>query len=42
LTGGSPLGDHIHDDVCANSYDAERGTFTQFYDSGAWMPRCFH
>jgi GH15 family glucan-1,4-alpha-glucosidase len=23
----------IHDDVCANGYDAERGTFTQFYGS---------
>jgi GH15 family glucan-1,4-alpha-glucosidase len=27
------LRDHIHAEVCAKGYDAERGTFTQFYGS---------
>jgi len=27
------LADEIHDDVCANGFDAERNTFTQFYGS---------
>ncbi len=27
------LRQEIHDDVCANGFDAERGTFTQFYGS---------
>ncbi|RKN39300.1 glycoside hydrolase family 15 protein [Streptomyces hoynatensis] len=27
------LRDRIHDEVCAKGYDAERGTFTQFYGS---------
>jgi GH15 family glucan-1,4-alpha-glucosidase len=27
------LRDHIHADVCAKGYDAERGTFTQYYGS---------
>jgi GH15 family glucan-1,4-alpha-glucosidase len=27
------LRQEIHDDVCAHGYDAERGTFTQFYGS---------
>jgi GH15 family glucan-1,4-alpha-glucosidase len=27
------LRQHIHDDVCHHGYDAERGTFTQFYGS---------
>jgi GH15 family glucan-1,4-alpha-glucosidase len=27
------LRDHIHDEVCREGYDADRGTFTQFYGS---------
>ncbi|HEX2131223.1 MAG TPA: glycoside hydrolase family 15 protein [Actinophytocola sp.] len=27
------LGQQIHDEVCARGYDADRGTFTQFYGS---------
>jgi GH15 family glucan-1,4-alpha-glucosidase len=29
----SRLRDEIHDDVCRHGYDADRGTFTQFYGS---------
>ncbi len=34
------LREQIHGDVCANGFDAERGTFTQFYGSRGWTRRC--